>query len=421
MDNIKLYKSQLNGNVTVCSSKSVAHRAIIAGALSADKLIIKNVDYSKDITATLNGLKALDVDVRYENNTVTINKSKIKRNGIAEFNAIESGSTLRFLIPVFVALNNESTFLGEGRLPLRPLDDYFEIFDKEGVVYQRNKSYLPLKTKGTFNSNVFEVRGDVSSQFITGLMLGAIAGDEEVTIKITTNLESRPYVDITAKVLRDFGHFVSFEDNLIRVKRGKCNISEYTVENDWSQAAFFLAGGAISGNVTLCDMNPDSAQGDKEIVSLLKKMGADLTVGKDYVNVKKSELRGIKIDVSQIPDLVPILSVLGACADGETEIFNAKRLRLKESDRLMSVTEMLNGMGISVEMGEDYLKIKGKGEFKSCTVDSFNDHRIVMSAAIAATKADEIKILNHNAVSKSYPEFFSDYIKIGGKGEYTNE
>ena len=336
MADIKLFNSSLNGEVTVCSSKSVAHRAIITGALACRDIKIYNVIYSKDILATIDALKVLGADITYDGSTVIIKKSNIFKNSSLTFNANESGSTLRFLIPVFVALGNETKFLGEGRLPKRPLDDYFEIFDKEGISYERGEDYLPLKTKGTFTGDTFFVKGNVSSQFITGLMLSAIVRDREITIKITTPLQSRPYVYITKKVLEDFGHSVKISDNTITVKKGSKDIDAYTVENDWSQAAFFLSGGVMSGDVTLCDMNLSSAQGDKEIVEILKNMGAKIEINDGKIRAKKSELYGVKIDVSQIPDLVPILSVLGAYAKGETLIYNAARLKIKESDRILS-------------------------------------------------------------------------------------
>lgn len=419
MDNIKLFGAELNGDVKVCSSKSVAHRAIIAGALSTNKMVIKNVDYSKDITATINALKALKVNIEYENNEIRIDSTNLLKNSKADVDAVESGSTLRFLIPVFIALNNETVFSGEGRLPKRPLDDYFELFDKDGIFYERKVDYLPLKVKGTFKNDLFEIKGNTSSQFITGLMLSAIALEREITIKITTELESKPYIDITAGVLRDFGHTVEFKDNMIKVKKGKCKISEYTVERDWSQAAFFLTGGLINGSVNVLDMRLDSLQGDKKIIDVLRRLGGNINVYENKIEVKKSKLKGIDIDASQIPDLVPILSVAGAFAEGTTLIYNAKRLRIKESDRLLAVTNMLRNTGVKVEMGEDYLKIEGTDNLKGGIVNSFNDHRIVMSAAIAALNSKEpVVIEDYKAITKSYPAFFEDYFKIGGKGEY---
>lgn len=421
MADIKITPAFLNGEVTVCSSKSIAHRAVILGALSEKDITIKNVDYSLDLAATIDGIRALGVDIEFKDKNVFIKKSNIKRNLNASFNAKESGSTLRFLIPVFIALGNECEFFGEGRLPKRPLDDYFSIFEKEEIAYEKGENYLPLRTKGTFGSNEFFVKGNVSSQFITGLMLMSAVYDREITINITTALESKPYIDITKKVLEDFGHEVSFSDNKIIVKKGNVTIDEYTVENDWSQGAFFLAGGAINGEVTLCDMNYSSKQGDKQIVDILKKMGANITVGSDYIKVLKSQLKGIQIDVLDIPDLVPVLAVLGACATGETLLYNAKRLRLKESDRIFSVSEMLKSAGVKTKSGEDYLKIYGNSEFLNCEVDSFNDHRIVMSSAVLGLKTNELVIKNCDAVKKSYPDFFKDYFEIGGKGEFLNE
>lgn len=419
MDKICLSKSFLTGKIAVCSSKSIAHRAIILGALCGRKITVKNVDNSKDIDATINALRSLNVKIDVTDRNVIVDGSEIIKNSDVEINANESGSTLRFMIPIAVALNNNVIFLGEGRLPKRPLDDYFTLFNKEKIRYEKGEDYLPLKLSGTFKNDTFEINGNTSSQFITGLMLAAIINERDITIIINNKIESKPYIDITVGILKEFGHFVSFEENIIKIRKGKCTLTEYTVEKDWSQAAFFLAGGVIGGDITLLDMNINSLQGDKKILELLKEFGGDITVSENGIRVKNSELKGIKIDASQIPDLVPILSVVGAMASGTTCIYNAGRLKLKESDRLFAVTNMLTNMGVSVKMGEDSLEITGKGYFDSGNVDSFNDHRIVMSAAIAALNSQEKLIINgYNAISKSYPGFFDDYFKIGGKGEY---
>ncbi|MBR4892514.1 MAG: 3-phosphoshikimate 1-carboxyvinyltransferase [Clostridia bacterium] len=421
MAQIKLYKSQLFGEVPLCTSKSIAHRALICSALSGRDIVINNVEMSDDICATINALKALGVNIEYCDKRVEIKKGNIKLNNFVLINALESGSTLRFLIPVCISLNRECEFTGEGRLPKRPLDDYFSIFDNNGIEYERGKDYLPLKTKGTFKSREFNVKGNVSSQFITGLMLSSIVCNEETIINITTPLESKPYIDITKKVLEDFGHRVYFKDNIIKVKKGKTKISSYNVEKDWSQAAFFLAAGAIFGDITIKDMNLNSSQGDIKIVDILQKMGADISVSNDVIRVKKSSLKGINIDVSDIPDLVPALSVLGAVAKGETNLYNAGRLRLKESDRILSTVKMLESFNVKVDMGEDFLKIYYCDNLKGGTVNSFNDHRIVMAASVMATMCDETVIKGCDAVKKSYPEFFNDYFKVGGKGEFINE
>lgn len=417
MSDIRLYKSTPSGEISVCASKSVAHRAVIIAALSGGGVAVKNVTPSKDIYATLRGLEALGIDFSYENNTVVIGKGEPLKNKKLSFNADESGSTLRFLIPVFTALNNETEFSGKGRLPNRPLDDYLQIFDKNEIEYEKGEGYLPLKVKGTFKYNTFEVKGNVSSQYITGLMLSALSRDEEITINITTPLESKGYVEITKKVLEDFGHSVYFKENIIKVKKRTCKINEYTVESDWSQGAFFLALGAISGDVALKNMNLSSFQGDKEIVDILVKMGASVTIGDSFVRVKKSKLKGISTDVSSIPDLVPILSVLGAVAEGETRLYNGERLRYKESDRIESVCAMLTEFGVNVKSGKDFILINGCENFKNAVVDSYNDHRIVMSASVLSALSEATVIKSCEAVEKSYPDFFEDLYKLGIKGE----
>ncbi len=412
MDNIILRPGYVNGCVAVPSSKSVAHRALIAAAFSEKPIKVKKIDFSKDIYATMDALRQLGVTITEEKECILVDGSTIVKDNEVSINANESGSTLRFMIPVAALLEKTAIFDGKGRLPERPLDDYFEIFDKYDVEYSYPEGkYLPLKVSGDIKFNEVNVKGNTSSQFITGLIFCGLVNP--VKVNITSELQSKPYVDITVDVLRKFGCVVNEKGSTYEIKKTPTLIDEYSVERDWSQAAFFMCAAAINGCITLKDMNMDSAQGDMEIISLLKKFGASVKINGNDLTVEKSDLKGIDIDVGDIPDLVPTLSVLACYAKGKTKIYNAARLRIKESDRLQAMYEELTKLGADVEIGEDYLIINGGKPLHGADVDSHNDHRIAMAMAVASVGCDgNITLSGHGAVSKSYPHFFEDWSSL---------
>ena len=412
MDNMILKNCYVNGCIEVPSSKSVAHRALIAAAFSEKPIKIKKIDFSKDIYATIDALRQLGVTISIEDEFTLVDGSTLIKNGEVSINANESGSTLRFMIPITTMLEKSAVFDGEGRLPERPLDDYFEIFNKNGIEYSYPEGkYLPLKVSGDIRFDEVEVKGNTSSQFITGLVFCGLVNP--VKVKITTELQSKPYVDITVDVLRKFGCLVKECDNAYEISKTPTLIDEYSVERDWSQAAFFMCAAAINGCVTLKDMNMESAQGDMEIISLLKKFGADVTINGNDLTVKKSSLKGIDIDVGNIPDLVPTLSVLACFAEGKTRIYNAARLRIKESDRLQAMYDELTKLGTDVEIGDSYLVINGGKPLHGALVDSHNDHRIAMAMAVASVGCNGvISLSGFGAVSKSYPHFFEDWSSL---------
>ena len=319
---------------------------------------------------------------------------------------------MRFIIPITTMLEKKAVFNGKGRLPERPLDDYFEVFDKNGVEYYHpDGKYLPLNVSGKISFDEVDVNGNTSSQFISGLLFCGLVNP--VKVNITTELQSKPYVDITVDVLKKFGCSVKEYTNTYEISKSPTSIDEYSVERDWSQAAFFMCAAAINGCVTLKNMNMESAQGDMKIISLLKNFGADVTINGNDLTVKKSVLKGIDIDVGDIPDLVPTLSVLACFAEGKTRIYNAARLRIKESDRLQAMYEELSKLGADVEIGDDYLVINGGKTLHGTQVDSHNDHRIAMAMAVASTGCDgEISLSGFGAVSKSYPNFFEDWSSL---------
>ena len=412
MDKITLKPSYVKGNIIVPSSKSVAHRALIAAAFSGRKVKIKNVDFSNDINATINSLKELGVNISVNNNYIDVDGSNILKEKEVYIDANESGSTLRFMIPISALLEKKVVFDGKGRLPERPLNDYFEIFSKCGVEYSHPKDkFLPLEIKGGIDFSNVEVKGNTSSQFITGLMFCGLISP--IKINITTGLQSKPYVDITVDVLEKFGCSVGVENSTYVIEKNDTIIDEYSVERDWSQAAFFMCAAAINGDITIKDMNLNSAQGDMQIVNLLKEFGADIKILDGNINVKKSNLHGIDINVADIPDLVPTLAVLACFANGKTKIYNASRLRIKESDRLQAMYDELTKLGADIEIGDDYLIINGGSKLYGTDVDSHNDHRIAMSMAVASVGCEgDIKISGYKAVEKSYPHFFEDWSSL---------
>ncbi|WP_096635633.1 3-phosphoshikimate 1-carboxyvinyltransferase [Clostridium cochlearium] len=427
MNCVKIFPKKLKGSINIPPSKSLAHRAIIAAGLAGGESIIDNIVYSKDILATIYGMKNFGVsinEIEKNNNKLLnikgVNKIQIQNNVI---DCIESGSTLRFLIPIALLQNErEVTFIGSGKLPQRPLDEYYNIFNKKNIFYQNEKGNLPLRVKGKLKPGEFYLKGDISSQFITGLMfvLPLLCGDSKIII--TSKLESKAYVDLTMDILNKFG--VKIENNNYKEFYIKGNQSyvprNYNVEGDFSQGAFWLVAGAIGEEISCKNLNINSLQGDKEIINIIKSMGGIININKDCIKVNSSKLKGIVIDASEIPDLVPILAVAGTVSSGVTKIINAKRVRIKECDRLHAIACELNKIGGEVEELEDSLIIKGNKKLKGGIVDSWNDHRIAMAMAVASTVCEESLIINNSkAVEKSYPNFWEEFRNVGGN--FVNE
>lgn len=397
MSIVQLENSVLQGNVTVPPSKSAAHRAIICAFLAGGGTVQPIIN-SNDMRATIGVTESL-------------------KNGEQVLNCIESGSTMRFMIPVAASMGREVTFVGEGSLLSRTVGEYMELLPKHAVALEGN-GYLPLKISGKLKNGSYEVNGDVSSQYITGLLLALANLECDSAVILKTKLQSKPYVDMTVKVMRDYGVEVKECEFGYLIHGGqKFKVQDYIVEGDWSQAAFFLAAGALGGNVTVSGLDMDSTQGDKEIVDILKNFGADITVDCDSVHVKKSHLKGIEIDARNIPDMVPALAVCAAFAEGQTIIKGAQRLRYKESDRIESVVTNLKKMGVDVTETDDGMIING-GMVTGAELDGYNDHRVVMAFSIAALFANgRTVITDAQSINKSYPAFFEDYNRLGGKAD----
>ncbi|MEE0266145.1 MAG: 3-phosphoshikimate 1-carboxyvinyltransferase [Acutalibacteraceae bacterium] len=418
MSSIKVMPSRFKGEVTLPPSKSDVHRAILCASLSRGKSVIAPVDLSQDISATIDCARALGADIKIDGKTAYIDGSRLFKNKEAVLDCRESGSTLRFFIPVACAGGVNATFIGKGRLPQRPIGIYLDCLPKAGVECI-TEAGLPLKINGTLQAGEFEVPGDVSSQFITGLLLALPLTGKDCKIRITSALQSVGYINMTIRTMAEFGVTVESTDYGYFIKGGQeykpCN---YTCEADWSQAAFFLAAGAFGEEVTLKGLRLDSIQGDKECMELFRQFGADITVSDNAITVKPHKLKGIDIDATQIPDLVPILAVTAAFAEGTTNIYGAERLRIKESDRLNAISTCLNKIGARVTEKPDGLIIDGVATAIGGKVEGYNDHRIVMAMAIAVAKCTSaIEITDKESINKSYPAFFDDYRSIMGKAE----
>ena len=406
---VTINPQKLKGEVNVPPSKSVAHRLVIAAALSKGTSVVRNLSFSKDITATINAMKALGAGIAVDGDKAVI-KGIEKVPEKAVIDCCESGSTLRFLIPVACALGVETTFLGQGKLPQRPITPYLEELPKHGAQFDYNGT-MPFTVRGKLQSGEYRICGDISSQFVTGLLFALSVMKGESRLVLTSPLQSKPYVDITADCLAKCGVSVQSTDEGYCVKGGEMNAFEEAVEADYSQAAFFFTANSLGSEISINGLNEKSCQGDKKIVEICKEI----------VYNKNGGLRPFTLDCSDIPDLVPILAVLASFCEGTSRIENAARLRIKESDRLEAVTVCLNALGGKVTAGSDYLEIQGVGSLSGGSVDCFNDHRIAMAMAVAATRCTSpVTLRGAQCVEKSYPDFFGVYKTLGGDIDIDN-
>lgn len=402
---IKISPSVLRGNLSIPASKSCAHRAVICAALADGVSTLSGITMSKDIEATISSMTALGASFEINGDIVTVKGISGRIDGTAEIDCNESGSTLRFIMPVAASLGVKSVFIGKGRLPQRPIDIYKRELKNHGITFHTEE--MPYEISGVLTGGKYEIEGNVSSQFITGLLFALPLAKEDSEIIMTSHLESRPYVDITIDILRRYGIEISETENSFLIK-GNQKYTPYDehIEGDYSQAAFFFVANALGSDVNILNLKEDSVQGDKAITDII----AD--------TLKNGSVTGYKADCSDIPDLVPVLSVLGAYGNMPSTIYNAERLRIKESDRLAACADMLNNLGGNVTVTSDGLEILPTNGLNGGTIDSYGDHRIVMAAAIAALNCKgDVIIKGAEAAEKSYPTFFEDYVKLGGKAD----
>lgn len=427
MSSVIINGSKLSGTLCPPPSKSDSHRAIICASLAHGTSYIHPISFSNDIISTINCMKILGANIlEYKNGLlitgIDYNNNKIHSNYSIKLNCNESASTLRFIIPIVAALGINSTFLGNISLQNRTLAVYSELLPKHGVsLIKKGILSLPLNVSGKLQGKNFYIPANISSQFISGLLFALPILKNDTFIYITTNIESEPYLNMTIKTLNHFGIKIKKTKYGFFIKGNQSYISkDYHIERDWSQAAFFVAAGCIGSNIHLKGMDINSNQGDKEIINIAKQFGADISIKDKDIFINTNQLKGINVDVSQIPDLVPIIAVIASNANGTSRIFNASRLRLKESDRLKSISKSLKSIGASIIQTSDSIVINGVKHFNSSTIDSFNDHRIAMAMSIAAIKTKQLTIKNFHCINKSYPNFFNDYNMLGGNIHVVN-
>ena len=426
MDIISIEPKMLRGAVTVPPSKSAAHRAIIAASLSGGDCVLSNIAMSQDIEATMACMQALGGDFVYRRNEMQLCVLREKKRKLQEKLILpcgESGSTLRFLMPVSLLFGRPVRLTGCGRLMKRPQKPFIELFEQKGIRCKWTDTHIDLE--GELKPGVYRLPGNVSSQFVTGLLfaLPLLEGDSE--IRLTTELESKGYVDLTLSVLKDFGIAVKNEGYRRFLIHGQQSYGtrDYTVEGDYSQAAFFLSAGALGCDIRCYGLNRDSLQGDKAIIEILKNAGAKIEIFDDgSIQARRTgQMRPVVIDAREIPDLVPVLAVMCAFCPGESRIIRAGRLRMKESDRLAATASELKHLGLDITEGTDELIIHGQEILYGTTVSAWNDHRIAMALAVAACRCEgEVQITGaKEAVKKSYPDFFEVYQRLHQSGPDT--
>lgn len=387
--------TKLRGTVAAIPSKSQAHRLLICAAFAEHETRLRCPDTNRDIEATADCLRALGAEITRDEGGYTVLPVQ-SRPATAVLPCHDSGSTLRFLLPVAGALGVDAAFQLEGRLPQRPLSPLWEEMERMGCTLTRPTADT-IRCQGKLQSGIYTISGGVSSQFITGLLLAFPLISGESQLEITGKLESAPYVTMTLKAMEQFG--VMVQNFSVAGNQHFTSPGTVTVEGDWSNAAFFLAAKALGNNITVTGLRQDSPQGDRAVAALLAELKQKQT-----------------IDAADIPDLVPILAVTAACKQGAV-FTNIGRLRLKESDRVESVKEMIIALGGTAESDAETLTVQGTG-LHGGTVDARNDHRIAMAAAIAATACrEDVIILGAQCVEKSYPRFFEEYRKLGGRYE----
>lgn len=455
MERMLLQPARLSGRVTVPPSKSIAHRAVLCAALAGEGTsLLRNIALSDDIAATIRGATALGARFEQRKDGWQVSGadriSRENRLGCPKdcptqerepvlIDCNESGSTLRFLVPIALALGRPARFVGRGNLGRRPLDAYYNIMKEQGIAYRAKEQELDLTVCGRLKPGRFVLPGNVSSQYITGLLMALPLLGEASEIVAEGPLESQGYLDLTIETMRAFGVEATRSGQVFSVPAGAYRPCEYTVEGDYSQAAFFLVAGAVAGVcyprketsnpipdgglLHVAGLSRRSSQGDRAVCDILEQMGATVSFdGDGAAYCTASHLHGCEIDASQCPDIIPVLAAAACVCEGETRIVNAGRLRIKECDRLHAVAAELGKLGAHVEEGETTLTIRGH-----CPPDggpalpgggevwSHADHRMAMTLAVLAAACEKPFVLREpDCVSKSYPNFFDHYRNLGG-------
>ncbi len=405
--------SQCFGSVKIPPSKSMAHRAIICACLANGTSVISNIDYSVDISTTIDCMRNLGAEIECGKDFVVVkgieNFKNLKSNKIQ---CNESGSTLRFLIPIFSLTEEKITFIGKNRLLKRPQKVYEDIFNQSGLYFYQDDEKIEIQ--GKLQAKEYTVCGNISSQFISGLLFTLPLLKENSKIKILTPVESRSYIDLTIQMLNKFGIEIIWQDDTTLFVKGNQQYKPYneTVEGDFSQFAFFGVLSAINSKLNISGMDNNSLQGDKQILDILSQFGCKVSYKDKIYSVSSNKLVANEIDLKNCPDLGPVLCVLAMFSQGTTRIYNASRLRIKESDRIEAMITECAKMGCKIESTKDEMIIYGGYSVPTVELNGWKDHRIVMACAVALTKLGGT-IDGCEAITKSYPNFFKDLQSVG--------
>lgn len=408
-------KSFLNGNISAVSSKSIAHRVIILASFSDRPIKIYINKISKDVFKTLEIIKLFGAKVDFFDGGICVEKGE--RKFPQNINFGECGASLRFLLPYSFLEYSEIEFCAEGKLSQRPIKDLVNELEKSGIYF--NSSELPFRGSGKFSEydREFNFKGNISSQYISGLLMIAPFLKGKTVINISGKIESESYVNMTVSIMKKFGLFVKkTSSGYVVHSQNIFSPKEYYIEGDFSNMATIFSLGILNGDIHISNLSLNSIQGDSSIVSILKSVGANIEREKDGFRVKKSNISHFDLDCTDIPDLVPVLSALSLFSSGKSIFRNVSRLKFKESDRIKSIISMVERVGAKAEFSDGNLKIypiKRKFLKKEVEIDVFNDHRLVMAASIISEFLGEVTINNFEAVYKSYPNFYEDLKKIG--------
>ena len=411
-----------SGNITIPPSKSLAHRAIICACLAPGRSVISNIDYSVDIRATIEGMRHLGASIKEDKDTLFIDGIETFQYDGDVVNCHESGSTLRFFLPLFSLTGKRATFSGSKRLIERPQNVYEMLFQEQGIDFVR--TYPNIIIDGRLKPGELTLKGNVSSQFITGLLFALPLLEADSKIHIEPPFESRSYVDLTIQMLKRFQIIVEYEDAYTLAIKGNQQYqpTDVLVEGDYSQLVFWASLGVLNHSVETHGLDLHSLQGDKKTIDIFQSMNAGIKVLDDGYQFCPSTLNGTVIDLNDCPDLGPMLFALATQANGKTTFQNAGRLRIKESDRIEAMETELKKLGCSISSTLGTVTITGPVKLQgNVTLHGHNDHRIVMALSILATIADEpITIDDAQAISKSYPGFFKDLASCGIFIEFAN-
>lgn len=411
---ITIQPSQIKGTIAAPASKSSMQRACAAALLSKGTSIIRNPGHSNDDKAALGIIQKLGAKVEIKEEEIEVTSEGINPTS-GEINCGESGLSIRMFTPIAALSNRSVTINGEGSLANRPMDFFDEVLPQLGISVESNKGKLPLTVKGPLQPKDITVDGSLSSQFLTGLLMAYGAAGGNKTIKVT-DLKSKPYIDLTLDVMKQFGVEVTTANEFSEFTIGNGNYTPttYTVEGDWSGGAFLLVAGAISGPVTITGLDLNSTQADSAIIDALMAANAAIAIEAKGIRIHPTEMNGFDFDATDCPDLFPPLVALAAYCKGKTTIRGVSRLAHKESDRAVALQDEFDMMGVYIEIEDDVMIIHGNGKVKGADVHSHHDHRIAMACAVAALRAKGETVIDEaQAVKKSYPDFYQHLQRLG--------